>query len=432
MDQPQSRSQNRADYKRRWAVEHQESVRKRRREYYWRNAEQARAATKTYHQGLRVHATAADLERLRLPENRLEALAHGPEQRQIVCLNCGGIFDGNFSRHPSACPRKPRSNYDADAYREQWGYEKSNPLVSADWSERRSATLRNSEAFHKAQKLNEGRTLDAFAAERKRQSNAKAAGKPIRRGHVRAETRQRRVIATWPHNPRKLRKPQITDVQIERILALDLPIAESARRAGLSPTAFYRRVQRRHGWSAAGVKARRSIVTKYVFGLRKWLQANPRASVEDVLSRHSVGVRGPDSKLFQRFRPFFPHFEAELKAQPQWLGKLVEVKPARLTNNKGRLQLGNEAMALASKVFQRARAKAGGESAAALIEKRRRGRPDNKGDIFRQAQKLHGLGLSWAAIAQRLVPDEYREDRRAAAHRLRVGVQDLKKKKEKN
>jgi hypothetical protein len=280
-----------------------------------------------------------ELERLRRPENRQEALAYGPEQKQLVCLNCGRIYLGNFSRHPTACPSKPQSS---DAYKEQWGYAKSNPLASVEWRRRASTSKQGSEKFRVAQERNRPVTLAAFSARRAAVTEAKKE-RPLRRGPMRREAILRRS-AGQRGKPRKLRKPEITDSQIERILALDLPLDESARRAGLSVRAFRSRAKIRHGWNADNVKARRSLVNKYIFDLRRWVFSERRIpSVEDVTNRHMIGLRSRASEIFRQFRPFVPHLEAELNADPKWLTKL---------SNR---HLNGTPIALASKVFQRAR-----------------------------------------------------------------------------
>lgn len=396
----------------------------RKQEWYKANAEKARADSRAFHQRKRPHVSDDDLLRLRLPENRLEALNYGEEKKQQVCLNCGAIFDGNFSRHPSGCLVNPQIS---DAYREQWGYEKSNPLASVEWQHNASASKRTSEKFRAAQERNRPAVLTAFAARRARIAEANKRGEPTRRGPMRLEAILRRS-AGQRGRPRKLRKPHVTDAQIEKILALDLTIAEGARRVGLSKAAFYSRAKIRHGWNSSDVKSRRSLVNKYVFELGRWVFSQQKLpTVQDVIDRHVAGVRSDMPDLFQKFRPFFPHMEAELSADPKWLAELADRKLAQLKGNRGQLVLANVAIALASKVFHRVRAVPGPDSGPK--QKRARGPRPTKRDLFEKGLQLRNAGKSWGVIAKTLDPEGFAKNQRAAADRLRVGIESLRKKR---
>ena len=59
----------------------------------------------------------------------------------------------------------------------------------------------------------------------------------------------------------------------------------------------------------------------------------------------------------------------------------------------------------------------------------RRGRPATKRHVFLEAKRLHAAGTSWADIAKKLVPEEFRKDWRAAKERIRIGVTKLGKDK---
>jgi len=259
-------------------------------------------------------------------------LTYGHEKK-CVCLNCGLICD-NLSRHPSACAEKKQSS---EEYREMWGFNRSSPLASAKWQEHASLSKKNSEKFRRAQKQNWGRTSKAFATQR-----ANRSAHPIRRG-LRLEAKLRRHGRGLT---RRLRRPEVTDEQIEKILALNLPIAESARRAGLSPTAFYRRAQRRHGWTAKDAKAKRALITKYIFKLRPWLRAGEQVpTVQAIIQRHMIGLRSGADELFQEFRPFLSHLEAELNDKPSLVQELVSRRDSAAV------------ITLASFIFKRARAR---------------------------------------------------------------------------
>jgi hypothetical protein len=314
-----------------------------RREIYQRNKAKFRRAESARRRAKWPRVSLEELERLRLPENRLEALAYGSNKKQLVCLNCGGIFERNFSRHPIACSMKPQHS---DAYKEQWGYNKSNPLTSADWHAGKSETLKNSEKFQGAKKRNRSVWIAVTTAQRGAVSAARSSGQPVRRGPMRQEAKLRRHGRGLT---RRLRRPEVTDEQIEKILALDLPVAESARRAGLSQTAFYRRAQRRHGWTAKEAKAKRALITKYIFELRPWLRSLGQIpTVQEVVQRHMSGLRSGAGEIFQEFRPFLSHLEAELNDKPGLIRELVSRSDSAAV------------ITLASRIFKRSRARKAG------------------------------------------------------------------------
>jgi hypothetical protein len=60
-----------------------------------------------------------------------------------------------------------------------------------------------------------------------------------------------------------------------------------------------------------------------------------------------------------------------------------------------------------------------------VAPKRTAGRPATKRELFATAQAMHAAGNSWARIAMKLDPEGYRQDRHAAAHRIRMGVRSL-------
>jgi AraC-like DNA-binding protein len=277
-----------------------------------------------------------ELDRLRLTENRLESLRYDAEAK-CVCLNCGLICD-NLSRHVSACPEKKQSS---NQYSEQWGFARSTTLASAGWQASASRTKKGSPRFQRAQEQNRKGWQAASDAQRRLVSEAKKSGQPIRRGPLRAQAKLSRHGRGLT---RRLRRPEVTDAQIEKILALDLTIAESARRVGLSQTAFYRRAQRRHGWTAKDAKAKRALITKYVFDLRPWLRScEPIPTVQQIIQRHMRGLRSTAGELFQEFRPFLSHLEAELNDKPGLVQDLASRRDSAAV------------ITLASRVFQRAR-----------------------------------------------------------------------------
>jgi hypothetical protein len=113
------------------------------RDHYAKNLESFRAKAQRYRSKMvakrlaedrerdfrkRLRVSRGELLRLRRPENRLESISHGPEQKQ-VCLNCGVVLDGGSSlrslaRHIDFCVKKPKSygrkRKNCQAYRERW------------------------------------------------------------------------------------------------------------------------------------------------------------------------------------------------------------------------------------------------------------------------------------------------------------------------
>ncbi len=306
-----------------------------------------------------------ELERLRLPENRLEALVYSPGKKQLVCLNCGRIFAGNFSRHPSACEAKPQS---ADSYREQWGYNRSNPLTSAEWQTQKSQSLKSSPKFKAAKAKNQRTMVAAFSGERRRHSTV---GRPIRRGPQRLQTVLGKRGRRLPARPDRQKVP---DSKIMEIIALDLPIAQSAklaifndggRRRPLSQTAYYRRAQSL-GWNAEAVRSRRRVVNRLVFELRSWLRAqHVLPTVQDIGARYAKELRGDRADLFSEFTPYLPHLQNELRMHPGMISELA----SRTTTKRGGDNSG-AVIKVASKVFQqtRARHKFGEGAATATTE----------------------------------------------------------------
>jgi hypothetical protein len=82
----------------------------------------------------------------------------------------------------------------------------------------------------------------------------------------------------------------------------------------------------------------------------------------------------------------------------------------------------------------RARRRASEEAKGAAQPKPKpkpRGRVAKKTELFIKAEQLVGTGRTWPQIAEKLIPEEAKNDRRAAGERLRVGVYDLKQKRAK-
>ena len=55
------------------------------------------------------------------------------------------------------------------------------------------------------------------------------------------------------------------------------------------------------------------------------------------------------------------------------------------------------------------------------------GRP-SKAELYKSARRLNDAGVNWPQCAEKLIPEEAKENRHAAAEKLRVGVARLKRK----
>lgn len=296
-----------------------------------------RHKARTHHLAHQTRVPQVELERLRREENRLEAVSYGPAKLN-VCLGCGWV-GRNLSRHVDACPAYPAP---APAYKDKWGYNKTNPLMTAELSTKSSELRKHSDRSLEAQKENRKEVLEAFADQRQRGHRG-----PMRLEFV-LKKRGRRL-------PRRLDQQKVPDSRILEILALDLPVAQSAelasftdangKRKHLSQTAFYRRAQKL-GYNAADVKARRALITKYIFDLRPWLRVQEQpVTIEQIIQRHVQGLRSDAPEAFQRFTPFLPSLEAELNEHPESIGEVV------------RRASSTAVITLAANVFQRVRAR---------------------------------------------------------------------------
>jgi hypothetical protein len=191
---------------------------------------------------------------------------------------------------------------------------------------------------------------------------------------------------------------------IQRVMALDLPIAVGAKAAGLSQTGYYRRIQKL-GWTASEVRARRSLISRYLFGLRAWLrQQSSLSSLDQILQRHSAALRSEEAERFRPFTPYIPHLEAELLEKPATVG---EVRSKRDSS---------AVVTLAAKIFQRAR------GIGKVASSRKVGAKPVKKNLFLEAAALYLRLNSWGKVAQKLLPRDYAKDKRGTADRLRLGA----------
>jgi predicted transcriptional regulator len=295
--------------------------------YYREHAAELIERSKKHHAANQPHVSNKELEHLRISENRLESLRYGSEE-EIVCLNCGRK-GRNLSHHLHGCPTKPES---ALLYKERWGFDKSNPLASPKQREAYSRSQRQSPSF--PQRREKARSqLSAARATRHASMRAPMSleSKLKRRG---------RRTGARPH------RQKIPDAKVLEIFALNLPIAEAAKRAGLSQTALYRRAQRL-GWNAESVKAIRRKIMERVFELRMWIFAQPQVPTPDeIVERYMNDLRTGAIESSHELILFVRHLGAELQEHPDVIRRLAaeKKKPARV------------AFTLASRIFKRSRA----------------------------------------------------------------------------
>jgi hypothetical protein len=122
------------------------------------------------------------------------------------------------------------------------------------------------------------------------------------------------------------------DKKILEIAALDLPLTEKARRAGISQTAFYRRTQRL-GLNTGGVRTQQQAFVKLVFKMRPWLASlQPQIpTIEQIMQHYVDNVRSGALAPSRAFPSFLIYLEAELRERPQWIPEIaVESREKKL------------------------------------------------------------------------------------------------------
>ena len=389
------------------------------RDYRLAHAGELRASKARQHQSKKPRVDRHELERLQRPENRLESLAYGAEKKKQVCLNCGAIFDGgtsgrsNVGKHIAACRENPewysKRESASAAYKEHWGFNRGNPLASAEWSEHHSAAIAGSEKFQAAQRKNGAAFREILSAERNRRSEAKAQGEPIRRGPLRHEARLRR---SGPHPSwRKFSDEELhfhlrclTGRETAELLRVH-PTAVSARARRLELELVYFRQQR--------------IVCKVLDAVRRHYRPTliRRAPIPD--ANQIVGWCGGqfvrDGRVPAEFKPFFSAFSRELN--PDVITHLVKDRGVGRCDSYGQI------FSLASSILRRYR------KAVATKAIRDPGRPKGttrKAAIFEDAKKLREQGLPLPVIAERLTPQAFEKDPEKAADAIRKGIGRLK------
>jgi predicted transcriptional regulator len=343
------------------------------RQYYRQHSAELKDRAKKWHAASQPRVSGEELERLRIPENLLESLRYGPDEK-TVCLECGRIGD-NLSRHTRGCPAKPQSS---SAYKQRWGFDRSNPLTSPKQREAYSQSQRRSATFDRRRE-----------GARKQLPTARAARTGASRGPMSLESKLRRRGKRTGARPHRQKIP---DSKVLEILAFNLPIAEAARRAGISQTAFYRRAQRL-GWDAEPAKEQRNKILERVFELRTWLFSQAQLpAVGGITQRYMNELRLGTLQHSPELTSFVRDLAAELTAHPEAIGELA--------GEKGKLA--SSALSLASRIFKRARTMRGDGAVklkSSMGQKPRKHGPDKQPaeqsvwfDIGRKVEELISKG----------------------------------------
>jgi hypothetical protein len=280
-------------------------------EHYQKNRSEIIKRSREMSAGRRAHCSAEELQRLRIPENRMQALRYGPAEKS-VCLNCGLICD-NLSSHVVACLVMPEPK---PVYKEHWGYNRSTPLGSARWRERASKNNKCAEFLLKYRETG----MTAFDAERKRRSAAKQAGGNVSRGRMRLQARLARRGRRFGGPPFS---QKVSTERVLEILALNLPLTEAAKRIGITRSALAYRA-RRLGWDTKASHTTRQLLTVYCGALRGYLRAaQSSVSVQQIVKWHAEQMSLKTNDLFHRTARFFDSIKRELEERPESIKELV-------------------------------------------------------------------------------------------------------------
>ncbi len=316
------------------------------RDYRLTRADELKASKAQHHQAQKRHVDDVELDRLRT--NPPESLKYGPQEKEQVCLNCGALFDGgksgraNVGRHIAGCPKKPewyRERKSATAaYKEHWGFNRTNPLASSEWSTHHSVSITASEEFQAAKRDKGAEFIAPLGAERTRRSEAKAKGEPLLRGPMRSEGRANQSRA-WSGGLRPGRQ-KVSRRQLLSVLERHPSITDAAKELGLTPYATYC-AAKRFGYDWGAEEPDFKPVSAFLAELRKRMRAMPSLPTPDEILNIYVKERLAGVPAFVEFAPFIPAFGAELS--PALITKLA------LTRQNGAL------FTIANQILKRSR-----------------------------------------------------------------------------
>jgi predicted transcriptional regulator len=354
----------------------------------------------------------AELERLRVPENRQESLRYGTG-KQAVCLNCGRVGK-NLGHHLPGCPVTPEP---LDAYNERWGFPPASLSQkawrhqyyvqnSAEWKarsrkryqdNRESLLAKSNESARKkrlAQREQLRLTTEDLAACLKHPPLArtirgpkwtaclecgalcKSLGGHLRQCHgltarqYKAKPGPDGVAPRYSRNAslssmdvqarlsksRKRPHPErrkISDNEIREIWARGLLTAQGAKLAGLSPTGYWKCL-RRLGLDTGAFQRQQQELVVIVSELRKWIELQSQIPTTEQIAQHL-------SNALLRL----PH-------------KLSPREVAEIAAEAAENVLAPDALTMANHIFQRLRGGDGSVSAMRLFERVRAGLKDSK------------------------------------------------------
>jgi ROS/MUCR transcriptional regulator protein len=265
----------------------------RKQQWYRQNAEKARADSREWHDKQRQFVSSDTLEELR--NDILRALEYAHDGRKwIVCLECGQILQ-TLSRHLG-----PEHDMTADAYKEKWGYNRGTSLRTAAQSAAASATRKK-----------KGHQPPAWT--HTLLPKAVAAAKAVRhKGYLRRQARLRRSKTRGSY----LSRQKVPDTAVHESWETNLPLAEAAKRLGMSKAGLYGRA-RRLGLDPRATRKKWKVIVAALAALRKHLRSeNSHLSPENAIWWIADQIRLGDEK-FRAFGPFLPRFERLVTARPE-------------------------------------------------------------------------------------------------------------------
>lgn len=160
-------------------------------------------------------------------------------------------------------------------------------------------------------------------------------------------SRGRRVLSQQCRLEQSRRRRKIPDSKILEIIALGLPTAEAAKRAGIAERNFLARAQKL-GCDTGASQRQRQRSQRLVFELRKWIALQPQIPTSEQITQHYTdalrsGLLMPSPELLS----FIAHLEAELRERPETIAEIRLPSKAAVA----------VVLTLASRVSQRMRAR---------------------------------------------------------------------------
>jgi hypothetical protein len=189
------------------------------------------------------------------------------------------------------------------------------------------------------------------------------------------------------------------------------------------------------------LRERSSLLVKIIYQCRKFLQQRPNATREELGEWLCAQAQAEASgrlqgRFFSAFLPWAPEVLSaldfdqlkSLTARHIIAHQLIATR-WRTTDTAVRAAFNAKPIPPAEmrRLFENYNVSAGGHPVSPAKKPSKVGRP-SKAELFRSAIMLNDGGLNWPQCADKLIPEEAKENRHAAAEKLRVGVARLKRK----